>query len=453
MRKRRKYEYINTFEPLAWQVDPWKDISPIMLLTGSAGGGKSRLAAEKLHAFCLRYPGAAALVLRKSRAVIGNSTLIFMMNEVIGDDPRVTLVESKFRFEYSNGSMLLWGGMKDADQRERIRSIGPHGGIDICWMEEATQFDESDYNEVLARMRGSAAPWTQVILTTNPDAPAHWINRRLILTRSPEVAVYYSSAIDNPTNPASYRSMLNQLTGVEYERLVLGKWASGAGTVIDTWEDMYNPATGQDNGGNVTLDAEYIPDGGEIMWAIDDGYSGKKDKHGLFVHHSHPRAFLLCQIRQTGVIAVFGESFEVQTLAPDHLYKVKEMCVENNWPIPRWAVRDRAAASLGGDLKDFDILSRYNQMTVDESVKELRQWVAPDENGVRRFIAHPRCFYLRHQMRSYSMDLEGRIIKQNDDGPDAARYLVWDQAFGVNPNVDIATWNSVGEYLSEVVYD
>jgi hypothetical protein len=450
--QKKSYRYINPFKPYAWQVKPWRDTSPVMLLTGSAGGGKSRLAAEKLHAFCLRYKNATALVLRKSRAVIGNSTLVFLRSTVIGDDPRVRWVESKFRLEYSNGSMLLWGGMKDAEQRERIRSIGQHGGVDITWMEEATQFEESDYNEVLARMRGNAAPWTQIILTTNPDAPAHWINRRLILGDDPMVSVYYSSAGDNPANPDSYRGMLNQLTGVEHQRLVLGKWAAGSGRVIDTWEDLYNPATGQDNGGNVTLDAEYIPDGGEVIWTIDDGYSGKKDKNGLFAHHSHPRAFLLCQIRQDGTIAVFAESFAVEKLAGAHIQEVIDMCEHNGWPVPRWAIRDRAAASLGGDLKDYDIISRYNQMTVEESVKELRQWVAADANGVRKFIVHPRCFYLKHQMQSYSMSVEGQIIKQNDDGPDAARYLVWDQAFGVNPRVDIATWSSVGDLVSEGAY-
>jgi hypothetical protein len=450
--KSRTYRYINPFKPLNWQGEPWRDISRVLLLTGSAGGGKSRLAAEKLHAFCLRYPGATALVLRKSRAVIGNSTLIFLRSEVIGDDPRVKWVESKFRLEYENGSMLLWGGMKDSEQRERIRSIGQKGGVDICWMEEATQFEESDFNEVLARMRGTAAPWTQIILTTNPDAPAHWINRRLILSPSPHVAVHYSSASDNPANPESYSEMLDQLTGVEYERLVLGKWAAGSGRVIDTWESLYNPATGEDHGGNVTLDAEYIPDGGDVIWTIDDGYSGKKDKNGLFAHHSHPRAFLLCQVKQNGVIAVFGESFEVEMLAKQHIEKVIDMCEANGWPVPRWAIRDRAAASLGGDLKEYEIISRYNQMTVDESIKELRQWVAADVNGVRRLIVHPRCFYLKHQMLSYSMSPEGQIIKQNDDGPDAARYLVWDQAFGVNPKVDVATWSTVDNWASEAAY-
>lgn len=446
-----RYKFLKPFVPHEWQIAPWKDTNPIMLLTGSAGGGKSRLAAEKLHAFCLKYPFSTALLLRKSRAVIGNSTLLFLNSEVIGSDPRVTHKVSEFRFEYTNGSVLVYGGMKDADQRERIRSIGLKGGVDIAWLEEATQFDESDFNEVIARMRGGAAPWTQLILTTNPDAPMHWINRRLILGGG--ASVYYSSARDNSANPESYQNMLAMLTGVEYQRLVLGLWAAGSGRVIDTWVDEYNPVTGEDHGGNVTRRASYIPDGGIVMWSIDDGYSGKMDKKTkMFKHKSHPRAFLLCQIRQDGTIAVFAEHFAVEVLASDHIERVKTMSELNGWPIPTYAIRDRAAASLGGALKDAGIYERYNHMTVEESVKELRQWVAPDKNKVRKVIAHPDCFYLRHQMMSYSMTEDGNIIKDMDDGPDATRYIVWDQAYGVNPNVDIATWRTVENQLNEVAY-
>ncbi len=60
-----KYIPIAIFAPLPWQVEPWRDKSRVLLLTGSAGGGKSRLAAEKIHGACLKYPGAVWLMMRK----------------------------------------------------------------------------------------------------------------------------------------------------------------------------------------------------------------------------------------------------------------------------------------------------------------------------------------------------------------------------------------------------
>jgi hypothetical protein len=436
------YKYIETFYPLNWQKDPWKDLSKILLLTGSAGGGKSRLAGEKIHGLMLRYPGAAGLIMRKTKDSLKNSSLLMMQRMVVGNDPRVLHVSTKDRFEYSNGSVLAYMGMSDPLARERLRSIGPDGGLDFVWMEEATEFVEEDYNEVLARMRGRAAPFTQIILSTNPDGPAHWINVRLIL--GGEASVYKSKAIDNRHNRDDYSLDLEKLTGVQRQRLVEGKWVTGSGVVFDTWEDDFNMASGKSTG-NVTLEADYIPDGGEVVWAIDDGYSGKQDKAtGIFTGRSHPRAIMLCQMRGDGTLAVFGESYKIETLAKDHLLAVRKMSIEKGWPMPDYVVRDRAAASLDGALSAIGINRvYYDRVDKDESIKEMRTWIAADQNDVRRLIAHPRVRHFRYEVAQFSTNKSGKIIEEHDHGPDAVRYLIWHEVYGVSPEVDIVTWSMV----------
>lgn len=432
------YKYINTFKPLEWQVEPWQDTSAIVLLTGSAGGGKSTLAAEKIHAFCLKYPNTMALVVRKTRDSLNNSSVLLLDKAIIGNDPRVVHVRNRRRFEYQNGSVLAYEGMNDENARERIRSMGQHGGLDIVWIEEATELEEEDFNELLARMRGTAAPWRQIILTTNPDGPLHWINQRLIL--GGEASVYYSKADQNPHNPASYKKSLSGLTGIQRERLVLGRWVLGSGVIFDTWLDDYNPHNNKSTG-NVTLEAEFIPGGGKVIWGIDDGYSGKFDrKKRVFTSGSHPRAILVAQIRSNGIVSIIDEDYAVEVLAVDH---IRSTLARLKTPKPQFVVRDRAAASLDGACHKLGLTPRYNHVPVDESIKELRTWLAPDHNDVRKVIVHPRCRYLRYQMSQYSMDKKGKIIKDHDDGCDSLRYIVWDRAYGVNPSVDIATWDMV----------
>jgi len=227
-------EYINVFQPLPWQVKPFYSKASVLVLTGSAGGGKSRLACEKVHAFARYYNGATCLLLRKARQSMTNSTVAFYEHAVVGNDPRVKHYSSKLRFEYDNGSHVYYGGMFNEEQAEQIRSIGKGGGLDMVFMEEATEFTETDFNEVAARMRGRAADWTQIILSCNPDHPRHWIKRRLIDSR--EAEVYYSGALDNPYNPSSYIEFLGRITGVQGLRLRDGLWVVAEGAVYPCWD-------------------------------------------------------------------------------------------------------------------------------------------------------------------------------------------------------------------------
>ena len=155
------------FKPLEWQVAPWRDQSLVMLLSGSAGGGKSHIALEKMNAYLLKYPGAFGIMIRKTRASMTNGSVLFFEDVVAVDqdaDPHngVRHIQGKNRFEYANGSVLVYTGMENAADREKLKSIGSKGGVDIAFMEEATEFELSDFNIVKSRMRGKAAPWRQL---------------------------------------------------------------------------------------------------------------------------------------------------------------------------------------------------------------------------------------------------------------------------------------------------
>lgn len=406
---------IAPFKPLAWQVQPWKDKGHVLLLTGASGGGKSRLAAEKLHGYCLKYPGSTALIARKVKTSMAAGTILFMRRKIVGNDPAVRWIDSpKNRFEYRNGSVLQFIGLLDEDARENLKSIGQDGAVDIAWLEEGTQFDEEDYQAMVARMRGRAASWQQIILTCNPDAPTHWIKRRLI--DGGEASVYYSRAADNYHNPADYQNWLATLTGVDKLRLVDGLWVQASGLVYDVWSD--GPADG-----NVSELAEFIPDAGPIFWASDDGYAGSRDdKTGYFTADSHPRCFLFIQERADGRLCVFHEDYRVRTLADIHIGELLEL----DYPQPEYVATDSSAAELRGRLHAAGLYTRGKPPKVEESVKTLHRMLAPDANGVRRILVHPRCKHLRAEMASYRYDQQiEKPVKEWDHGPDALRYFAW----------------------------
>lgn len=229
-----KIQPIAPYEALPWQIDGFYDQSRICLYGGSAGGGKSYAAAEKMHAYMLKYPGAVGVALRKAREFASKSC-VYALKAAIGNDPKIHYNAADLIFEYDNGSCIFIAGLKDENQRQAIRSIHGDGSADFIWCEEANAFTEDDFNELLARLRGKAASWRQILLTTNPDSPFHWIKTRLI--DGGEASVHYSSAKDNPHNPPEYLDVLNSITGVMGMRLAKGMWVQAEGVVYDTWSD------------------------------------------------------------------------------------------------------------------------------------------------------------------------------------------------------------------------
>jgi len=251
---------IAPYKPLPWQIKPLADKSQTLLLTGSAGGGKSRCAAEKVNMYCWKYPGSTWLICRKAREWNGHSIIPFMWKTVMGMDKRIKFNVSNGTFLYPNQSMIYSAGMYDERQRQAARSIGGDGGLDGAWLEEANAFTRQDYEEIIGRVRHTAADWQQIILTTNPDSPTHWIYTDLI--QGGGAAVYYSSASDNPNNSAAYINNLQKMTGVLKERLVYGRWVQAEGAIYDEYDPLVH-----------CIDADKVPPFIRRFRVVDFGYT------------------------------------------------------------------------------------------------------------------------------------------------------------------------------------
>lgn len=417
LRRRKRERVGENAEPdfgqttdIEWQRIAFPDTSPVLLATGSAGGGKSRYAAEKLHHFLKTYPGATGLALRKAREFANKSIIPFLKNAVIQKD--AIYKAGEHTFVYPNGSMLYVGGMKDDDQRESIRSIGQDGSLDIVWMEEANAFTNLDFEEINLRMRGKAAPYTQILLSTNPDAPNHWINQRLII--GGEAKVYYSGALDNPHNPKEYVDKLNNATGILRLRLVEGRWVQAEGVIFDN----FDPAL------NVTEDAEYDPNR-DVIWGVDDGYAKGE---GVGYASYHPRVVLVGQVTPQGGMNIVHAYYATQELSEVTLNNVFDLPYKR----PYMAYVDSSAVELKARMWERDISTAGATHGVSEGIKNVRRMIC-DANGVRLLRIHPRCVQLINELQSYRYDDHSKVanvgepkpMKLDDHGPDALRYMTW----------------------------
>ena len=369
-------------------------------MTGSAGGGKSRTAAEKIHAYCLKYPGTAALIMRKAREWNSRSILPFYNSTVVGNDPRVTFNKSEGTFYYSNGSVVYSGGMLDDKQREAVRSIGGAGGLDIAWMEEANAFSRNDFEELLGRIRHTAADWQQVILTTNPGGSLHWIKKDLIDGR--QASVYYSGARENPNNSPAYLQTLENLSGVMRDRLVLGKWVQAEGAVYDNFDHRVH--------------VKERPDAEMVTWylAMDEGYT-------------NPAVILLVGEDSDKRLHIAREYYERGKLQEAVVRQAKEWTLEKRI---RLAAVDEAEAGLIADLQNNSIPAVASKGRVLDGIQSIQNRLKVQGDGLPRLTVDPSCVNVINEFESYVWKKAGSTgavkdepEKVNDHAMDAIRYL------------------------------
>lgn len=206
----------------------------------------------------------------------------------------------------------------------------------------------------------------------------------------------------------------------EYPESPQEAFSAAAGQIYQgVWSDA------PDGSGNVTEDAEYIADNSgntTLYWATDDGYSGKIDPAtGYYTAESHPRAILFVQQRPNGDLCIVDESYACQKLSDEH---IKE-ALERSYKRPAYVAHGPGFAEWRGRIIHANLQPMQVTSNVEEGIKELRRWLAPDTNGHRRILVHPRCKHLRFEMVSYRRDATGAIIKSFDHGCDALRYLCW----------------------------
>lgn len=191
---------------------------------------------------------------------------------------------------------------------------------------------------------------------------------------------------------------------------------------------VYGHVYRDDAEGNVTEAADYVPDGGDVYWLLDDGYSagqaaatrGIDPKTKMYVASAHPRVFLLVQVKADGHFDVFWEDYACLELSDRGIARVRAL----DYPEPERAIYGPGSAEIRGRLVEAELSPRQSGPDVAESIKELRRGFAADDNGWRRVRIHPRCRQLRAELLAYREE-NNKPVKAFDHGPDALRVGFW----------------------------
>lgn len=269
----------------------------------------------------------------------------------------------------------------------------------------------------LAKLRGDSVAIQAPTLGYQIDE-AGQIHRRLHPLENPEIPFDEIRQLWETTCPLLPDGTRDQSNAYTFHQEIGAQFSAvPGGQVFNTWQDS-----------DCTADAEYVEGGGAILWGVDDGYVGSVDPlTGHYTAGSHPRVFLLCQERPNGQLCIFAESYAVGEREDTHIGAVLAL----PYPAPDYAAVDKSAATLKRWLHDAGIYTRNGPGDVEESIKEVRSALAPDANGWRRVLIHPRCVRLRYELANYRRDETTRKpIKAHDHGADSLRYLFWTKRHG-----------------------
>lgn len=242
-----------------------------IVMKGSAGSGKSVDTAQNYILRLMQDKGRNLVAMRKSDITNRDSTFAELTGAVyrmfgdktdlywkINRSPQMLTCRS-------NGNQIIFRGMNDDRQREKLKSITfPKGKLTDVWLEEATEFTQADLEIIDDRLRGELpeGQFYQIRMTFNPVNKNHWIKKVFFDIPDPNVLTHHSTYLTNRFIDEAYKQRMERRKKVDpegYQIYGLGEWGEIGGLILHNWEpqdisqninDYDDFAIGQDFGFN-----------------------------------------------------------------------------------------------------------------------------------------------------------------------------------------------------------
>lgn len=206
-----------------------------LVMKGGGGSGKSIFAGRKVLERAATEAGHRILVCRKVARSIRKSCFDQLKDQAyayyadqIAFIPKGENSDMYIRFK--NGSVIFFSGLDDT---EKLKSIFD---ITMIWIEEASELQEADFNQLDIRLRTDFPYYLQMILSFNPVSITHWLKRRFFDRKDPRAMVHESTYKDNRfLTEEAVRTLEAFRDTDEYYYMVycLGQWGVTGKTVFN----------------------------------------------------------------------------------------------------------------------------------------------------------------------------------------------------------------------------
>ena len=205
-----------------------------LVFYGGGSSGKSYFIAQRFI-YKLIHPQRCNLLVVRQTGDTNRRSTFPLLKQVISNwnlAEHFKVKESDMRIICKlTGNEVAFAGLDDV---EKIKSITfANGELTDIWVEEATETQEADINQLKVRLRGGKSK-KQIVLSFNPINIQHWIKKHFI--DSGLATVCFSTYKDNKFLTEDDRKALEELKHIDeytYEVYCLGKWGILGKTVFD----------------------------------------------------------------------------------------------------------------------------------------------------------------------------------------------------------------------------
>lgn len=359
-------------------------LTPVIILYGGAGAGKSWTMAQFLICDILSKMPARVLITRKYNPSLRLTTYTLVKD--ILDSLQLPYEENKFEqlFVFPNGARLYMRGL---DEPSKIQSAE----FNFVWMEEAMEFTYKDYQQLKLRLR--RRPFVerpnQIFLTFNPTR-RDWIYKIFFTKERDDVSILHTTYKMNPFLTSEYKATIE---GLKEEDETAYK-IFGKGEFAETTNLVYT---------NYTVSSNVPTSFDSLAYGVDFGYN-------------NPTVVLKIGVKDK-VIYVLEEFYRTHITNQQLIEVLKEMGVGN---LPLYC--DSAEPAR---IKELQLAGFNAQPSRKSKIKDEIDYIKR-----MKIVIHPKCVNTLKEIEAYSWKLDkagtplDEPVKFMDHAMDAMRYAV-----------------------------
>lgn len=211
-----------------------------VVMKGSAGSGKSVDTAQTYILRLMNDKGRNLVCVRKSDVTNRDSTFAELTAAInrLGVASAWRITNNPLSLQCLNGNKIIFRGVNDDKQREKLKSITfAKGKLTDVWIEEATELAKQDLEIIDDRLRGELPDglFYQIKLTFNPVSASHWIKRDFFDYKSPDVLTHHSTYLSNRFCDKAYKQRMQRRKELDpegYRIYGLGEWGEVGGLIF-----------------------------------------------------------------------------------------------------------------------------------------------------------------------------------------------------------------------------